>query len=90
MSRSVSTYRVTSRYPSLDLLDRWAVVTNRGNAPVTLESVQSGTWHVPASRDYDREDAPPDVGRLIKIVEVRLCPRGDFKAELEACRNDPD
>ena len=62
-------YRV---YPGLDLVDRWAVVTNRGEAPVTLESVQSATWHVPHGRDFRLTHLAGDWGRECRIEHVDL------------------
>jgi alpha-galactosidase len=62
-------YRI---YPGLDLVDRWAVATNRGDTPVTLESIQSATWHVPASRDYRLTHLSGDWGREYTIEHVDL------------------
>jgi alpha-galactosidase len=42
-------YRVVEH---LDLLQRWAVIENAGDAPATLERVWSAQWHVPPQRDY--------------------------------------
>jgi alpha-galactosidase len=35
-----------------DLLERYAVVENTGQMPITLEQVLSATWHLPRGRDY--------------------------------------
>ena len=35
-----------------DLIERWVEVTNRGDAPVTLERVWSALWHLPWGGDY--------------------------------------
>jgi alpha-galactosidase len=62
-------YRI---YAGLDLVDRWAVVTNQGDAPITLESVQSATWHVPRARDYRLTHLSGDWGREYRIEHVPL------------------
>jgi hypothetical protein len=53
-------------------VDRWAVVNNQGDAPITLESVQSATWHVPRSRDYRLTHLSGDWGREYRIEHVDL------------------
>jgi alpha-galactosidase len=35
-----------------DLIERWAEITNRGAAPVTLERAWSALWHLPWGGDY--------------------------------------
>ncbi|CAN5709846.1 alpha-galactosidase [soil metagenome] len=35
-----------------NLVERYAVVTNEGEAPITLEEVLSAVWHVPRGYDY--------------------------------------
>ena len=62
-------YRI---YPDLDLVDRWAVVTNKGKEPITLESIQSATWHVPRNRDYRLTHLSGDWGREYRIEHVDL------------------
>ncbi|MBI5821149.1 MAG: alpha-galactosidase [Verrucomicrobia bacterium] len=62
-------YRI---YSGLDLVDRWAVVTNKGKEPITLESVQSATWHVPRNRDYRLTHLSGDWGREHRIEHVDL------------------
>jgi alpha-galactosidase len=42
-------YRI---YPSEDLIERWAVVTNLGDQPVTIERIFSAGWHVPRGDHY--------------------------------------
>lgn len=37
-------YRV---HPHYDLIERWATLTNTGDAPITLERVFSAQWHMP-------------------------------------------
>jgi alpha-galactosidase len=39
-------------FEELDLLERYAVVENAGQEPITLEQVLSATWHLPRGRDY--------------------------------------
>lgn len=42
-------YRVHAEY---DLIERWAVLINESDAPVTIERAFSAQWHLPAARDY--------------------------------------
>lgn len=42
-------YRVHAEY---DLIERWATVTNEGDAPVRLRRVWSAQWHMPPGADY--------------------------------------
>lgn len=42
-------YRI---YEELDLIERWAVVINTGEAPVTIERIFSAQWHLPHGADY--------------------------------------
>jgi alpha-galactosidase len=39
-------------FEELDLLERYAVVENAGQEPITLEQTLSATWHFPRGRDY--------------------------------------
>ena len=39
-------------FEELDLLERYAVVENTGQEPITLEQVLSAVWHLPRGRDY--------------------------------------
>jgi alpha-galactosidase len=39
-------------FEELDLLERYPVVENTGQAPITLEQVLSAAWHLPRGRDY--------------------------------------
>jgi alpha-galactosidase len=42
-------YRVHGDY---DLIERWATLTNEGDAPVTVERAWSAQWHMPYGGDY--------------------------------------
>ena len=42
-------YRVHAQH---DLIERWAEVTNTGDAPITLERIFSAQWHLPRARPY--------------------------------------
>ncbi|HSV85393.1 MAG TPA: alpha-galactosidase [Levilinea sp.] len=42
-------YRI---YEDLDLIERWAVVINTGEQPVTIERIFSAQWHLPRGEDY--------------------------------------
>ena len=42
-------YRLHERY---DLIERWAEITNPGDAPVMLERVFSAMWHLPTGESY--------------------------------------
>ena len=42
-------YRVHATY---DLIERWATVTNDGDAPVRIRRVWSAQWHMPPGVDY--------------------------------------
>jgi alpha-galactosidase len=42
-------YRI---YEGLDLVERWAVVTNTGEQPVTIERIFSAGWHLPRGEQY--------------------------------------
>jgi alpha-galactosidase len=39
-------------FEELDLVERYAVVENAGQAPITLEQVLSAAWYLPRGRDY--------------------------------------
>ena len=39
-------------FEELDLLERYAVVENTGQEPITLEQILSAAWHLPRRRDY--------------------------------------
>jgi alpha-galactosidase len=39
-------------FEELDLLERYAVVENAGQVPITLEQVLSAAWHLPRGRNY--------------------------------------
>jgi alpha-galactosidase len=66
---AVLCYRV---YKGLDLVDRWAEVINRGDAPITLESAQSATWYVPRGEKYRLTHLSGDWGREYRIEHVEL------------------
>jgi alpha-galactosidase len=42
-------YRI---HEDLDLIERWAAVTNRGEQPVTVERIFSAQWHLPRGEPY--------------------------------------
>jgi alpha-galactosidase len=42
-------YRI---HEELDLIERWAVVTNTGDQPVTIERIFSSQWHLPPGENY--------------------------------------
>ncbi|HVU14424.1 MAG TPA: alpha-galactosidase [Phototrophicaceae bacterium] len=42
-------YRI---YEDCDLIERFAVIENTGDTPITLEQVLSGIWHLPRGREY--------------------------------------
>jgi alpha-galactosidase len=39
-------------HPAHDIVERWATLSNRGDAPVTLERAFSALWHLPRGEGY--------------------------------------
>ena len=56
-----------------DLIERWVEVTNRGDAPVTLERVWSALWHLPWGGDYRLSHLS---GRWLDEWQLQAAPAG--------------
>ena len=39
-------------YPDSDVIERHAIVTNQGDAAITIESIQSAAWYLPRDKSY--------------------------------------
>ena len=39
-------------YPDSDVIERHAIVTNQGDAAMTIESIQSAAWYLPRDKSY--------------------------------------
>ncbi len=61
-------YRVHAAY---DLIERWATVSNDGDAPVHIERIWSAQWHLPPGIDYRLTHV---TGRWLDEMHIRREP----------------
>jgi alpha-galactosidase len=55
-----------------DVIERWAVLLNRGDAPVTVDSLQSGVWTVPRRAGYRLSRVAGEWGAEFQLSRVPL------------------
>lgn len=73
-------YRV---HADCDIVDRHCIVANEGDAPVTIESVQSAGWYLPRGRAYRLTS---QAGRWGREYQPQQWPIGQGKVVLETRR----
>ncbi len=76
-------------YRDSDVIDKSAIVYNKGKVPLTIESAQSATWYVPFGRQYRLTYMSGSWGREYQI-ERSMISQGQILLETKRGTSGPD